>query len=420
VRTITLAGLVAATLVAGLGVIGSAGPANAALAAAPAARTASWPLSGGGSAVSQDDRSISCGSPTACLAVGTTGGSNAEASAVALDGTQLEGTQLEGTQWKTVPVPLPKKGQISYSLDAVSCKTAAYCLVTGGYVSNQTGSTVPYLLTWNGTALALIPPPPVPRGHTLSTIDAVSCVAVRSCVVFGTATYAVYHQVELAWTWNGSKWAAKGPAFPADPQNLFLGGADCFSLTSCEVVGGSATTPLAGLWFAAWNGRKFTLQRSAVPTSGDLRQSEWTTGVSCASRGRCVAVVWTSFEFFPPTSYLVVWNGKMWTTPSEPESGDYEPAGVSCMPAANCLAVGYHSSGGVLVGGAVSLVWNGRKWRNIGVPGVGRGVATYFYDVSCPKTNRCVAIGMYSSDAHGHVGTLAGYWNGKNWKLTGA
>jgi hypothetical protein len=147
---------------------------------------------------------------------------------------------------------------------------------------------------------------------------------------------------------------------------------------------------------------------------------QWATSVSCASPSRCVAVAWSSFESFPPTSYLVVWNGKTWAVPAQPENNVENPVGVSCMPAANCLAVGYNTSGGVLVTGAVALVWNGRKWHNAGVPGVGRGLATYFYDVSCPKANRCVAIGMYSSDAHGQAWTLAGYWNGKNWKLTGA
>jgi hypothetical protein len=410
VRTIALAGLVAATLVAGLGVMSSAGPADAARAATPAARTASGPLSGGGSPVSQDDRSISCGTPTACLAVGTTGGATDQASAVA----------LEGTKWKTIPVPLPKKEQLSYSLDAVSCKTADYCLVTGSYVSNQTDSAVLYMLSWNGAALALIPLPPVPRGHTLSAIDAVSCVAVKRCVAFGTATDTANDQVELAWTWNGSRWAAKGTAFPVDGQSPFVGGADCFSLTSCEVTGAYDTADGESMMFATWNGRKFTLQRSAVPTTGeDLREGEWAGDVSCASPRRCVAVGWTSFESFFLSSFLVVWNGKTWTIPSQPENSDANPVGVSCMPAANCLAVGYTSSGGVLVGGAVALVWNGRTWLNAGVPGVGPGIATYFYGVSCPKADRCVAIGMYSSDADGRVGTLAGYWNGRGWKLTG-
>jgi hypothetical protein len=403
VRTITLAGLVAATLVAGLGIIGSADPADTARAATPAAATLG-PLSGGGSPVSQDDQAISCGTPTACLAVGTTSGATAEASAVA----------LEGTRWKTVPVPVPKKGQIAYSLDAVSCKTAAYCLVAGSYESNQDDSTVLYLLTWNGTSLTLIPAPPVPRGHTLATIDAVSCVAVRSCVLFGTADNAYVNGVELAWTWNGSKWAAKGTAFPAGVQNPSVSGADCFSLTSCEVIGRYGMYLPGGPMFAAWNGRKFTLQRAAV--SADIALNGTLRGISCVSPRRCAALGWVSTYGF-----LAVWNGKTWraTTWSGPEYHDFGLGGVSCRTADSCLAVGYNTTYKVQTGGAVSLIWNGRKWLNAGVPGVGPGLTTYFYGVSCPKPDRCVAIGLYTNWANGRIWTLAGYWNGRSWKLTG-
>jgi hypothetical protein len=389
--------MAAATLVAGMGVTSSAGSAAVPRAAAPAAARFG-PLSGTGSYVGQKDQWISCGSPTACLAVGNTGGAREEASAVA----------LEGTRWKTVSVPVPKKGQILYHLDGVFCKTAAYCLVTGGYVSRQTDSTVPYLLSWNGTSLALIPAPPVPGGDALYSIDAVSCVVAKSCVVFGTATDAHGDQVECAWTWNGSKWAVHGTAFPAGLQNPVVNVADCFSLTSCEVIGAVATN---GLMFAAWNGRKFTLQRAAVPASLTDNSSIWVTSISCVSPRNCAAVDGT---------HDFVWNGKKWTATVWTEPKPFNLSGVSCMTATSCLAVGYTYVESVETGGAMSLTWNGSKWRTAGVPGVGRGLTTYFYGVSCPTADRCVAIGAYTNFANGRIWTLAGYWNGKSWKLGGA
>jgi hypothetical protein len=281
--------------------------------------------------------------------------------------------------------------------------------VIGGYKNGSNANSIsgPYLLTWNGTSLALIPVPPVPGGDTLQSIDAVSCVAVKSCVVFGTALNPDSgYAEERAWTWNGSKWAAKGTAFPAGWGQVSVSSADCFSLTSCEVSGsyGADTTSML---FASWNGRKFTPQR--VPAGFADSPGGSVADVSCASPRSCAAVS-STYSW----SFLAVWNGKTWTPtkwtgPSYSSSG----LGVSCAAADSCLAV--DGSGG----GAVSLVWNGTKWLTVGVPGIGPGLSGGFDDVSCPKADRCVAAGDYNNDVSPLWWPLAGYWNGRSWKLTG-
>jgi hypothetical protein len=353
--------------------------------------------------VSQEDQSISCGSPTACLAVGGTGPGLSVAAAVA----------LEGTTWKTITVPAPDPSQDSAGLGVVSCKAATYCLVTGAYEANGNLDNIPYLLTWNGTSLALIPTPPVPGGDTLSSFDAVSCVAVKSCVVFGSVFDADGHY-EMAWTWNGSKWARRGAASPGW-RAISVSFARCFSLTSCEVAGAYAGDRMAdaNVMFAVWNGKKFTRQRAAVPA--DILHQGFFSGLSCVSPRSCAAVGTSGSR-----SFLAVWNGKTWTVTqwTGPKNGDAYLSGVSCVTATNCVAVGWSATQQEQTEGAVSFIWNGTKWLKAGVPGAGPGLMTYFSGVSCPKADRCVAIGDYYPVAYSYL-TMAGYWNGRGWKLTG-
>lgn len=100
----------------------------------------------------------------------------------------------------------------------MSCKTAGYCLAVGLYGSSvSVPDLVPYAAAWTGSS-----PTPVarlPRPASLSTVEAaaVSCVAVRSCVVIGTgfdqsaftAPGGFLGYVTCLWTWNGSKWTVR-------------------------------------------------------------------------------------------------------------------------------------------------------------------------------------------------------------------
>jgi hypothetical protein len=69
---------------------------------------------------------------------------------------------------------------------------------------------------------------------------------------------------------------------------------------------------------------------------------------------------------------------------------------------------------------AASLVWNGTHWSAVGVPSSGKGMSSEFEDVSCPKTGDCVAFGEFGKPNASTEKPLAGYWNGKAWKLKAA
>ncbi|HEX7160204.1 MAG TPA: hypothetical protein VF223_03090 [Trebonia sp.] len=65
----------------------------------------------------------------------------------------------------------------------------------------------------------------------------------------------------------------------------------------------------------------------------------------------------------------------------------------------------------------MSLIWNGTHWATVGVPGVGRGLATEFAGVSCPSAGNCMAIGAYGPPAALNGKPLAGHLHGTSWRL---
>jgi hypothetical protein len=293
-------------------------------------------------------------------------------------------------------------------------------MVTAGYADS---TDHPFALTWNGSSLTATPAPPVPGGDSLNSAGAVSCVAVKSCLVFGSAYDSNGNAVNLVWTWNGSKWATKAVVLPGDGQAEFAA-AKCFSRTSCEVGGNyvtysttdGVTTENSRLLLAAWNGKTFSLQNAAMPAG--LNDGLF-AGLSCASQNSCAVTgngsTVTVNGYTRDWGFLEVWNGQRWTfTKWTGPKGSTSSGlgGVSCAAATDCVAVGWAAS-------TTSLVWNGTKWLTAGVPSAGKGLITTLEDVSCPKAGDCVAIGKYGQIYGTTANLLAGHWNGTRWTLKG-
>jgi len=409
VRKLALSGLVAAAAV-----LGSAIPSVASAATTPtsaAAAAAARPQAAATVAVAGLGGRISCASPTACLAVGSDINSAGNSTPVA--------ETLHGTTWKSVAVKSPG-GSTSTELTGVSCKAANYCLVVGDYV-NKAGLDLPYVLTWNGSSLTAIVKAPLPAGDALSAIGGVSCVAVKSCVVFGSAFSAtsLNGAVQLVWTWNGSKWGRKTAGSPSGSLAEEFTAAHCFSLTSCLEAGivANASGKESEL-LATWNGASLTTQPVPTPSGATVFPAD----LSCSSSTNC-AVVGFGFNTSNtsnPTAFgfAQVWNGTTWKVVkwTGPKGATLALLlGVSCVAANNCVAVGASST--AKTGAAVSLIWNGTHWATVGVPGVGRGIMTEFSGVSCPSAGNCVAIGEYGPPTATNGKPLAGYLHGASWRL---
>lgn len=408
-RKLALSGLVAIAAV-----LGSAIPLTASAATTPSAATAvalARPAASTGIAVAGLGGRISCASPTVCLAVGSDLNSAGSSTPVA--------EALHGTTWKSVAVKSPG-GSLSAELTGVSCKAANYCLVVGDYTS-KAGLTLPYVLTWNGSALTAIVKAPLPSGDFVSAIGGVSCVAVKSCVIFGSAySSSGLSEDQFVWTWNGSKWGRKLAGSLSGSLSEEFTAASCVSLTSCFEAG-VATNASGGLseLLATWDGTSLTTQTVAATLGSSVL---YPADLSCSSGTDC-AVVGFGFNLNTSTTvsaygFTQVWDGSAWTTAKwrGPKGASVALLlGVSCASADNCTAVG--ASGTAKSGAAASLVWNGTHWAAVAVPGVGKGITTEFSGVSCPSAGTCVAMGAYGPPTATNGKPLAGYLHGGSWRL---
>ena len=419
-RRIALSGLVAAAVVLGCSVSALAGTTGhsvapaAAVADAARAASATW-TSGDG--IGKGNQ-VSCASTTSCLAVGDDVNSRGNLVPIA--------ESLHAGTWKAVSTTkAPGYSALTSELTGVSCKAATYCLAVGQYDSISLGTT-PYAMTWNGNTLAAVVKLPLPSTDYLSALGPVSCLAVKSCVVFGSGpdislsssgnpVVAVY-----AWTWNGSKWSLS--ATPVSGNELaIINSARCFSPKSCVLAG--STTPLLGSastitpLLVTWNGKSLTGMNPIVPS--DMKQAEFVS-VSCSATTSCAATG-VDLKGNDASAFLDVTDGKGWNlTKWGGPSGATSAAltGVSCVSRSNCVAAGGIDTAKTSL--AAALTWNGTKWTVTKVPGPGTGKMSIFYGVSCSAAGNCTAIGE-TGKATAEVGSqFAGHWSGSAWKLTAA
>jgi hypothetical protein len=360
---------------------------------------------------------ISCVSTTACLAVGSDTDSAGSTAPTA--------EALHGTKWKSVSVKIPK-GAAGTALTDVSCKSASYCLAVGMY-ANSDDDQFPYALTWNGTALTPITAPPAPKGDTLAGLNAVSCVAVKHCVVVGTSASdtvtgdSISASVKVFTdTWNGSTWKSVTTAAPKGSFLYVFSAVRCFSLTDCAAAGENITLSGASTVVAAtWNGKTWAAQKAVTPAGGE---EAFVNDLSCASAKSCAMAGFTSnASGNSGFGFLETWNGKTWSEVKwAPAKGQTETGvlGVSCVSAANCMAVG--AAGTSKTFAAAARSWNGKTWTALKVPGPAKGDSSDLEGISCPKAGDCVAIGEVGKSGASTTSPLAGYWNGKAWRVAAA
>ena len=405
-RTTAASGLIALTAM--LGVAASmtvAGPATAGPLPATAAPAKAPPPA-------NQLYGVSCPSSTYCVAVGIN--ENAEAS-VKGGGALIQ--TWNGRTWTSV-APKAPKGALAAELLGVSCATAKSCVAVGLYLNGR-GVGVPLAETWNGRAWT--PGTPArPSGSAGGQLDNVSCRTANSCVAVGSYSTSA-GSAALAESWNGGTWTMARPPEPKGRVAGELIKVSCPSTTYCVAVGTSGTSTADFALAEAWNGKTWSRMPVQPPVSG--KYGTELTGVSCTSAASCVAVGTGSAAGGGLSSFAEVWNGRAWAAGkmSWPK-GTRRPylVAVSCRSAKSCVAVGFADAdfdAGGHTGRAAATSWNGRTWTAATVPAPGKGKASLFNAVSCPATADCVAVGQlgpYNSD---EGSGLAGFWNGRGWRL---
>ena len=209
--------------------------------------------------------------------------------------------------------------------------------------------------------------------------------------------------------------AADGVAAPrqsaATSRPSYLNSVSCLSSTWCMAVGAYSTASgTESTLVEHWNGSAWTILPSPSPGRG----LHWLAGVSCVSASQCMAVGY--YDDGPRTfsqTLILSWNGVEWSVVTSPSTGDTTDLlfGVSCASASSCVAVGIRGANSTDT--PLAEVWNGTAWAVVDSPSPGDDAG--FFGVSCSTSTSCVAVGRsISKDTQD---PLIESWDGVQWTV---
>jgi hypothetical protein len=161
---------------------------------------------------------------------------------------------------------------------------------------------------------------------------------------------------------------------------------------------GQATAISAGA--LAGGAARRAVDRQPVPGFADrsiLPADAVLAGISCVSASFCLAVGGYADALGRKHSLAEEWNGRRWRI--LPGAGGTGLSGVSCTSTKFCLAVG-----------SPAQRWDGRRWTATRTP---RGLR--LVGISCTRRSFCMAVGAgFSRD--GLACESAAAWNGARWR----
>lgn len=209
------------------------------------------------------------------------------------------------------------------NLDAVSCPTTSYCVVSGYYVTSTGGHA--WADSFDGAhwkVLSIPQPQDSASGISLDEVSGVSCSSKTSCALVGTqfqlnsAGTAVTSNSGFAETLANGSWTVA--TVPPAGENSELNGVDCTSSRFCVATGGvgSYNTPVDGEGdVVLWNGAAWT---PTLINPGTNMGSEF-VGIDCTSTSYCVAVgTQGTFDTGTGQATSAFYNGVNWTQHTAP------------------------------------------------------------------------------------------------------
>jgi hypothetical protein len=215
---------------------------------------------------------VSCASPTACVAVGSSYPRSGGPSGLLVE-------RWNGRRWSEQTARVPSGANYGF-LDGVSCVSVRTCVAVGaGYVGYQIS---PLAERWNGRHWFSQKVP----GRGLGGLSGVSCSSAGACTAVGNSPPGGR---TLAERWDGHRWSIQPTPNPGGTQRNAqnsLSAVSCPAATTCTAVG-VAYPPRAGFQAIVehWNGRRWSTQSTpAVGVASELG------GVSCPAVRSCTAV----------------------------------------------------------------------------------------------------------------------------------
>jgi hypothetical protein len=336
--------------------------------------------------------SVSCPSPSECVAVGSFARGN---SVRAIPLAEL----WRDRKWH--PMALPDGADVTgLQLRSVACPRVDFCIAVGTE-SNALGAMNIHAksaaLIWRGSTWRSTQLPTAP-GEV--AIVSVSCASPDFCTAVGTKFGAHDRYEPLAVAWDGSRWHPR-PTVTSRPASLLA--VDCSpgaALGRCFAVGFAAARSNSSAQEALvlamdHRGVRQTLLPLGLPLKQDSQIADWLTSVSCYGPSLCVASGnWGTRGLSFPWS-LERQRGR-WRTVAFPSGVNArrrvpkgverrQLAGVSCTRSHVCVAVGNDAqSGAPFVGFLKADQWTVRSVD---------GQHAELDALSCSSSGECVAVG---------------------------
>jgi hypothetical protein len=308
--------------------------------------------------------------------------------------------QAAGPAWSVVPSPEPQQ-LVNGAFNGVSCASASFCMGVGYYESSDGNVAGTLTESWNGSSWSIVASGNADGGSKSSLLYGVSCVSASFCAAVGEYDRGPGGGDDdpLVEMWNGSGWTGVAVL----PTIGRLTGVSCVSATSCIAVGYSVdfSTGLKQTLVESWNGTSWGQVGSPDPGTSD----NVLAGVSCLSATSCIAV--GSQTASNQQTLVESWDGTAWSVvPSPSRPGTSGLDGISCVSASSCTAVGSSTATAKAVSKTLIETWNGSTWSIVPSPNNSSGQPNYLSSVSCPTATFCVA-----------GGSQAQVWDGSTWSI---
>ena len=226
---------------------------------------------------------VSCLSATFCVAVGTI--------SIATENPGTLNEFWNGSSWTTTH-PGATLTAVQSQFTSISCVTPSFCLAAGQ--QGPTPSPSPLAEEWNGATWSVVAAPSGP-GTLGNWFSSVSCAGVAFCALVGTSSNPGTGPPEmtLVETWNGQTLSLT-PSPNASGDSSALNGVSCVSLTSCSAVGQSNGTASPQNLALSWNGASWTITSAPGGPGADPTASNAVTCLTnwaCVAVGQYVTDV---------------------------------------------------------------------------------------------------------------------------------
>jgi hypothetical protein len=242
---------------------------------------------------------VSCASPTSCKAVGWSSSATAGLPSALLE-------SWDGIGWSVVATPAPPASVDSW-LNSVTCGSPTSCVAVGSYSTTGDGDNPDsrtLIESWKGTAWSLDPSPSLGTGG--SVLLSAACTSPTACIAVGdySPTNAPYEadNHSLVESWSGAAWSVVPGAGVANAAQSELASITCSSPTKCVAVGSSTPPAPHGphSLLESWDGSVWSVVGS--PTIDGAFES-----VACTSPTVCLAVGERSSAVHPTRETLAAW-----------------------------------------------------------------------------------------------------------------